>query len=521
MKKVIAIVLAVILLISSILIFPIRRDDGLMALLPYIHEVHASERNFNTVSALNYASPTVALPPTSDVLSNAVPRDGYILAPTIVGLTGIDAASSFILRTPASYGNSVPHISIDGQPAPIITREDDNTFIITPSVLLTSNSVYVFRLSRGVGEGGLQYEGRELADITWAFQTTVRFEIVSTLPRNQATNVPVNTGIEVNFSFGDAPDIENHFSIYPNAAGRFISRDSTAIFMPIDPLVHGQIYTVTIRAGVNLPNTSEVITTDRVFSFETAPAHTDESTDWSPSVHFPNRYVEFPTFAAPSVNFWLNYNRDRPRPTIQMNLYRIEDRAQAIAAVGRLASAPRWSRIAHADRFVDTSGLRRISSSQVRVRQDERRWNETFELPNNLAPGFYVLNAIAEDTNNQVIIQITDLAVQVIADNNMALVWVNDMQTGQPTGARVYDPISGTAYETSEYGIAVIERSFSSGQYMIITAADGRESVVFVHSSAFQSFRRWWGWDWDMPEMSHCCCDGGWMPSPQPSNNYY
>jgi len=417
---------------------------------------------------------------TDNTLELQLPRDGYVLVPTMHGTTGIDILSSFLLKTPYDTSSETPFptLSIDGHPQPTMTREDASTFRITPTIPLSHNAVYVFRLSRS---GHL--------DITWAFQTTVHFEITSTLPRNQSTGVPVNTGIEVNFSIPGETNISEHFSIYPHVEGRFIHRDNTAVFMPTSPLAHLQIYTVTLSAGVTLSDISEKTTAEQVFSFETQAVPTAPIRHWTARIHFSDLYAEFPSFAAPSVNFWFDYNRNAERPIINMNIYRINDQAEAIAAADRIANAPRWASRPPIDSFVDTSELRRVYSARIDSVQG-RRWNETFTLSTTLPPGFYVLYATTDDSSNQMIIQITDLATQVIAGESTALVWVNDMTTGLPVGrANIYDPMDNRTYQLSENGTVLIERDLLTGEYLIITADNGKESVVFIHSSAFQHSR--------------------------------
>ena len=497
MKKRIALAMAAIILITSIIVLPHSRGGGL-----YVHEVLAAERTFNAadrIPAINHMATPL---PISDAVSGQTPREGYILAPTLFGLTGIDSLSSFILRTPVNYSASVPEISIDGQSQPEIVREDDNTFIVTPATPLTPNSVYIFRLAR---------EGR--GDITWAFQSAARFEIAFTLPRDQSTNVPVRTGIEISFSFGDEIDIEEHFSIYPSVEGRFIHRDSTAVFVPSSPLMYGHIYTVTISPGISLPYTSDVITTGLTFSFETEQESGRTSQFRDSRIHFSNRNVEFPSFAQPEVSFWLNYGWDRERPSVEMSVYQLRNRADGIAAANRLSNVPHWTQIFDEDRLIDTSGLTRVASARIDERhEDPHGWgrNEIFALPNSLSPGFYVLNAVVEGYVSQMIIQITDLAMQIIADDNMALVWVNDMTSGLPAaGAVVFDPITNRTYETSAYGIAVVERELLSGEYLIITAENGREAVAFVHSWGHGHHWGIWG-PWGGP----------WGGSPQ-SRDYY
>ena len=497
MKRIIAVVLTITLLASSFYIL-----SNIIGGEFDTYEVLAAERTFNALDRIRHMNHIVTPLPINDAISGQIPRDGYILAPTVFGSTGIDSLSSFVLRTPAGYITSIPEISIDGQPQPIITREDDNTFLITPAIALTPNSVYIFRLTR---------DGN--ADITWAFQTAARFEIVSTLPRNQSTNVPVNTGIEIAFSFGNEINIEEHFSIYPNVEGSFIHRDSTVIFMPASPLMYCHIYTVTISAGIGLPNTSDFITTDHIFSFETEllPGRMPYQ-NHNTRIHFSNQNVELPSFVPPDVVFRLTYRGYREYPSVEMSLYQIGSRTDGIAAANRLANLPSWSRTSRTDRFVDISNLTRVLSVYMDKKpEDSPGWgrSEIFTFPGSLPPGFYVLNATTDGNFNQMIIQITDLAVQIIADDNMALVWVNDMTTGRPAaGAIVYDPIVSKAYETSAYGIAVVERRLLNGEYLIITAADGKEAVAFV-----QSWGHWGYWDnW-----------GRWGhgSSPPPLSNYY
>ena len=517
MKKIIIAVLAfvlVLVLVVTSTIFLLRRgDEGDYARNranrnnreattppPDIQDVLTAERAFETANLPLWAEHQVTHLPISDAVALQDPRGGYILAPTLVGVSGIDSLSSFILQTPINYGSSFPAVTIDGQPEPVITQEDSSTFVITPSVPLTANSVYVFRLHFEDGD-----------DITWAFQTAPQFEIIATLPAHQSTNVPVRTGIEITFSYGEDIDIANYFRIYPDVAGSFITQGATTIFMPTNPLAQGQIYTVTISPGITIPNSSDIITTEYVFSFETT-IDSPSTEDQASRIHFSSRMVEFPSFAEPAVHFWFNY-RDDTRPPIDMHVYQFNDREQAIEAVHRLFNTPRWSaRTSAADRLVDTDPLTNISATTITRAQGDSEWYETFALPNNLPPGFYLLSATAENATSQMIIQITDLAVQVIADDDKTLLWIHDMNTGLPVAqATVYDAIYGERYESTDYGIAVIDRLISFGEYLIIADNRGMEAIVFSNAGGIQPFHRgfgdfddWgWGWGWSLANSDY------------------
>jgi len=438
-----------------------------------------------------------------------VPRDGYILVPTMFGTTGIDTLSSFFLKAPYVI-DEIPMLSIDGQPAPTITREDDTTVLVTPAIPLRANAVYVFRLSR--------YNQK---DITWAFQTTTRFEIMSTLPRDQAVFVPVRTGIEIQFSQGiNSNTMEKYFSIYPEVNGRFIGQGNTAIFMPSTPLAHQQIYTVTISSDIH-----ESFTKDFTFAFETESvtehSFNDDVFYW---FNFNETYIELPTFEIPQINFWLNYDTWRrpnaTRPAVNIGIYQFTSTEQAIDAVNQLTDTNWWSFFARDKRLIDTSLLTQIESFHITEPQLDSNnwWGETLTLPSSLPRGFYLINAIVGNggVRDQAIIQITDTAVQVIADDSKTLLWVHDMLTGLPAGGATISANNQTT-TVSEYGIAVINGGASTIRIM---TANGIESFVFPNSiqghspwvsdpiESSNSFDSWNTWDAPISSRS------SWLPVP-------
>ncbi|MCL2572493.1 MAG: Ig-like domain-containing protein [Defluviitaleaceae bacterium] len=320
MKKIIACVLALILLVGAII--------------------------FNLPSSTPIADPI-------RVVAAPVPREGYILVPTLQGPAGVDRASEFILTSP--YDNAdYPEVSIDGQPDPVILRTGDNEFLITPASVLSSNSLYLFRLSRN-----------GLRDLTWTFQTAIRFQVSSTLPGHQSTNVPVDTGIEITFSSRDFTDISDYFSIEPHVEGRFITRGATTVFMPQNPLSAAQLYTVTLRAGVVLEGTNEAITEDYIFAFETAPDGRGRDQQFPDTINFFNRFVEFPSFEPPHFNFGMNGTSDE---TINVTVYRFESRAHLSQSVRQLVNAPWWAPFARQNSLIDTSRMYAVMDFDITER---------------------------------------------------------------------------------------------------------------------------------------------------------
>jgi len=439
---------------------------------------------------------------------NEAERDGYTLIPTHFDETGICVSSSFLLTVPSADiaptaetipstgtmqdGSGAPKISIDGQPDPIIVREDENTFRVTPSEPLSYNSLYIVRLSHTGGE-----------DTTWAFQTTVRLQVTAILPNHQSTNVPVNTGIEVSFSLSGHTPVNEFFSISPQVDGRFTSRGNTSVFMPLEPLDFGELYTVTIKAGITVKGTYEAITEDLIFSFETETEsdYGSRQDTETAQVYFFSTYAEFPSFEAPKLSYQLLYNPNEARPRIETVIYQFGSANDAVDAIERLVNIPYWATAALERRQVDTSGLRKIDSFDT-TRAGDDDWIETMTLPKSLPPGFYLVSATVQDRVSQAILQITDIAVQVVADDERALVWVNDMSTGKPlSGAAILDPVSGRSFSTDGNGIAMAEGSILQGKDLnkLIVRADTRENIVMLQGSAgimplhLGGYDMWWG----------------------------
>lgn len=396
-------------------------------------------------------------------------KDGYTLVPVLFSSAGVDVSSPFILTTPddASLENISRSFSIDGQPAPAVTQEGAREFMIAPSMTLAQNTLYIFRLAR---------EGRD--DITWAFQTATRFQITSCFPYNQSTNVPVNTGIEITFSSGGYSPLDEYFSISPSVDGRFEYHKETAVFVP-RALAYRTVYTVTVSSGITLEGSNETLPADYVFSFETEsePAYTPPTRP--EYLYFYNNYVELPGIDAPRVAYSVYYQRGSSRPAPEINVYKFRTNEQAADAVRKISGIPGWSRYAGEDNLIATAALTRVMTFSAET-GTENSYYETLELPDRLSQGFYLIDASVGGSRSQMIIQINDLPVQVIADDEKTIVWVNDIITGGASArATVYDVNGGRSYTTDSNGIAVIDRALEpdSSEQLNISSANGKTCV--------------------------------------------
>ena len=419
-------------------------------------------------------NPVIAEPYAFDPIS----KEGFTLVPTMHSKSGIDSLSSFILTIPdeASIESFAQFITIDNHPDPLITPKGENEYLVTPAISLAHNSLYVFRMSRD-----------EENDITWAFQTAKKFQITSVFPANQSTYVPINTGIEITFSDEGYTLIDDFFSISPNVSGKFRYHKNTAIFVPESNLDYETIYTVTIKAGIRLEGTDEVLTEDIVYAFETEAEQIIDANQYWESVYFRSQYIELPTIQPPVINYRLSSHRDYDRPTPSVSVYRLPDVEESIEAVRTLMLFPYWSNYAREEDYLSTDHLSKIMNFDVPQLDDERWYTPPLQFPESLPQGFYLVEINLETARDQMVLQINDLPTQIIMDDEMSIFWVHDIDTGEAAkDVKIHDKGSNKTYLTDANGIAVIDHmiGYSEDDLITITALDGKSAVwiPFLHN---------------------------------------
>ena len=117
-----------------------------------------------------------------------------------------------------------PPLAITTQRGP-----DAATIVLRPTTTLEPGSAYRFVLRRADGA----------VAASWAFQAKQPLNVVTTLPRNQATGVPVDTGIEIGFDQDGVTGASEHVSVRPAVAGRFEQHGRTLAFVPSRSLATG------------------------------------------------------------------------------------------------------------------------------------------------------------------------------------------------------------------------------------------------------------------------------------------
>ncbi len=360
-----------------------------------------------------------------------------------------------------------------------IEPTDGNVLRIRPLLPLSANTLYFFDLTASDGEV-----------VTFAFQTRRDWGIVGTLPADQSSGVPVDTGIEVYFTHPGVTLDSRFFEISPKVDGRFETHGNAVAFVPRTPLAAGTLYKVTVKAGLPLPGTEDKLTADLVFSFETNP---DESASANPDggyLNISSAWLESRTDEKTVIPFDISL----PASLLQDNkadlgvdVYRFADDAAFLAALDTRDTVPSWAWWSWSQNRIDTRGLAKTLSftKTLDFSTDFLRYAD---LPDVLPAGFYLieLSAGAKDKplKAQALLQVTDTTAWFIEDEDTLLFWVNNARTGRAeAGATVSSHLTGLAAKTDTNGLAVIDKTGSTApkgdrtEYFRITGADGSVTI--------------------------------------------
>lgn len=402
--------------------------------------------------------------------AEAEPRNGYTLTPLMESADGVDAESAFKFTSESDItaDELTEALTLDDEPPLTVEQGGEREFLITPAVKLPSNSIIKFRLNR---------EGED--EVTWAFQTSAEFQIVSALPHNTATNVPINSGIEITFSDAAYSDIDEYFSIEPSIQGKFERHDKTVSFVPLQPLQKETLYTVTVKAGVKNILTQAVIDEDFTFSFETEGDTEEQHDVW---MGFFEGMMTFSSDEEQRVQFYIN-DKENKEVNPDIFVYQMGLSEQAVEDVKRslLDEDKYWCTYNRPD-GIDASSYSRIAEFKLKDAYDSE--NNSITLPQKYGEGLYLIEAVYGDEKRQTVVQVSDLAVQTIGDyGGTVMVWVNDINTQKSCdGAVITDLKTGAEFKTGKDGVAQIENAaFSEG---FIVSANGRQCLMPINAGS-------------------------------------
>jgi ketosteroid isomerase-like protein len=221
----------------------------------------------NTVVSATFSEPMN--PATINAATFTLAGPGGVLVPGIVVRGAASARQAKgAHRAPAST------------PKPDVVTFSASTATFTPDADLAANTTYTATITTGAQDPA----GAALAaNFVWTFTTAPPPAVLSTVPANLATGVPVNTPISAMFSEAMDPTTITGATFTVKGpgvtpvAGVVTYSGTTATFTPTLVLANSTLFTATITTGAKDP-TGAPIAANFIWTFTTAPPPTVVST---------------------------------------------------------------------------------------------------------------------------------------------------------------------------------------------------------------------------------------------------
>lgn len=340
-------------------------------------------------------------------------------------VTGIEPGTAFELLAKAETSIEAikSNLSFSPQVAYAVEKTNKNLYKITPSQPLNPGSIVGATLN-------VVYEGEGTSQnyqYSWTYEVQEKFQIVQTLPRHRAANVPADTGIEVTFSHVGFEKFEENFSITPRLEGRFEYHRKTAVFVPSQLLAVGTYYQVRIGQGVTLPATNETLEKEVVFGFETAPEYS-ENLDQQ-FIGFSQKTLESAVSEKPTIFVYSpNYSETNE---VTLIIYQFNSSEEFKKAFDSYHNIPFWAQNSRDNWRYSTENLNKYAELTLPIVGDNYSWTKSVILPEALGTGYY-LAEIKDEKTNQAFLQVSDLATYVTTSETNLVVWAHDSSLGNP-----------------------------------------------------------------------------------------
>ncbi|MFH0828885.1 MAG: alpha-2-macroglobulin family protein [Candidatus Kerfeldbacteria bacterium] len=410
---------------------------------------------------------------------------------------GVEAGTTFTLKAEegtVTAEDVKSNFKLTPDVAYSVKEKGKNSFEIVPEKALSEKTVYT-----------ASYEGYAKTDngapsprtYSWAYQVRNAFQIIGTLPRNKATSVAQETGIEVTFSSSgvSAKDFEKKLDISPKTDGRVEVHNRTLVFVPAKKLKEKSVYTVTVKKGLTPQGASEGLAEDFVFQFEVMGKSKDQDTGYSrivPRNVFesirPNEPIVFAEYSFPSA---YNEKDDTRTPkSYEFTVYQYKDLNAFLAALEEYQQdVVPWSMYANEGTLYETKGLTKVGTFKTKAE------NGVITLGTSFSEGFYLADSTSNDTHSQIPFLASPIGAYAVATQTDTLVWVNDLVSSAPvSGASIALRNSSVTAQTDEKGIATFTtpddiRQNQTGVIFATVRANDKDTVILAKGNSYN----WYG----------------------------
>lgn len=409
------------------------------------------------------------------VISEALAKENFELTATKSDAFGVDPDTTFVLKSKTPVGLDAVKASLTITPeVPLTVKANgQQEFTIDPQAPLAAGTVYQIALGSTVQKEGTVGEKQTYS---WAYQPKSDLRIVGTLPRHQATGVPIDTGIDVTFNTDRVQNLDSHFTITPETPGRFERHGRVTSFVPKERLSPSTLYTVTVTKGLGIKDSSSQLPADTMFQFETAAAAT-------PPTEYYGQFSQAFTAVRPNEPPVMSFGYAKVPKTASATVYRFASASDFMERYATVDRLPTWAYASRDAAVISTEGLTKVGTYELELVADVLRF------PDGFTPGLYLVDLPLGKRTFQSALIVGDIATSLTVTQTDSLLWLYDLGTKKPiSGATVRDVLDGTEVQSDAQGLARIaspaklvgKNSDRTRSYFTVTASDGRSTLVPV-----------------------------------------
>lgn len=425
--------------------------------------ISCSNQKTNQSTNQNVTKPTIE----NNVSVN---EDKYDILALKSGKQGIEKDNIFQLTSKEKISKNYIENNLKIIPEQQFKVEEvsSTVFNIIPLSLLEDDKVYQVKLND------------ENYDYSWAFQTRKKFEVTSTIPSNNSSNVPANSGIEMYFSLDNVDNIDDYFEIKPNVEGKFIQKNNAVVFVP-ELLEKNTKYTVNIKKGFGLKDSEDKLEEDYTFSFNTNTENYLQIYFNSPltNIYEENKKIieAYASHESEIKEFNINIYQYKNADAFEKNIKYYAETSKIINDPNNDADLVKFNSIKQKPYLIEDSYPKK----------------SLFQLPEELNIGYYLLEFCIDGYSNKYyhFLQVNDMLVYNAFFDNQILVFSSDGKDSQGIdGAKVI--INGENIGTTgKDGIMLKDKDTSIYRDKAINMrikAEGYNDFIYAENNYFNIY---------------------------------
>lgn len=379
----------------------------------------------------------------------------FALEPAESTSAGMGLSQGWVLRTavPASQEAIQGALRIDPPVDVRVERADNQSWRLTPQQPLKQNAVYRVSLA-----AALQTDDQETPyEYTWVNQTVGDFSLEALTPGPGASFVPPETALEWTFSRAGFSQATSSIQIMPAVPGHFETRDRTLIFLPDRPLSRGQVYRVTVKRGFGVADVPAMqLKEDLTYAFQVLSDDQAEPA-YDARLALP---TQIQVANGKPLRLPLNPTAVKGvRVLVEGYALNVEETERYLSARSAGFGWFEWTKSEKQaiGQIVQgkATAFRRVDAVAVDMTDSEGITQSVVELTAPAAGAYLVRVSGPGVVEDYSLVQVSDLAVHLMADQDKALFWVMNAQTRQPVaGANV--ELGGATAQTDADGLATL-----------------------------------------------------------------